>query len=116
STAALNEAAKRVRGRNGSGALNRLLDFASPRAGSPGESLARVVFAEHGLPAPLLGEPIVVDGELLGVVDFLWPSHATVAELDGRAKYRPTNDRGEDVLWQEKLREERLREAGFEVV
>ena len=43
--------------------------------------------------------------------------HATVGEFDGRAKYRRAADgRADDVLWQEKLREERLREAGFEVV
>src|SRR5664279_6415905 len=74
------------------------------------------MFAEQGLPAPALAERISLGGVVVAEVDFLWEEEMTVGEFDGRLKYLPGNDRGEDALWQEKLREDRLREAGFEVV
>ena len=49
-------------------------------------------------------------------LDRWFPPRELILRTDGRVKYLPGNDRGDDVLWQEKLREERLREAGFEVV
>ncbi len=105
-----------VRGRPSYARIQRVLDFATDRSASPGESLARTMFAEHGLPAPLLAQPIVVGGLVIAEVEFLWKELRTIGEFDGRVKYLPGNDRGDDVLWKEKLREERLREAGFEVV
>jgi hypothetical protein len=115
-TARLRSAASRLRGCQGYGRVERVLGFASGRSGSVGESVARVVMAEHGLPPPLLGELVVHDGELLGVVDFLWPAHRTIAEFDGRLKYLPGNSGGDGRLWDEKRREDRLRDAGYEVV
>lgn len=112
----LAHAASRFRGLRLFARVERVLAFATDRSASPGESLARVVFAEQGLPAPLLGEAILVDGEVIAEVDFLWREQRTIGEFDGKLKYLRGNDRGDDVLWQEKLREERLREAGFEVV
>ena len=44
-------------------------------------------------------------------LDFLWKEQGTVAEADGLSKY---TDPG--VLREEKLREDRLRDMGFEVV
>ena len=96
--------------------FERVLVFADARSASPGESLARVMFAEQGLPKPALAELIRIGGVVVAEVDFLWREEMTVGEFDGRLKYVPGNDRGEDALWQEKLREDRLREAGFEVV
>ena len=55
-------------------------------------------------------------GELLGVVDFVWPAYATVAEFDGRLKYAGSDSERDDRLWREKQREDRIREAGYEVV
>ena len=112
----LGRAAGQFRGRPRSAALARVLAFADAGSESVGESLARVLFAEHGLPAPTLGQRITVDGEVVARVDFLWEEHRTIVEFDGRLKYEPGSDRGADALWQEKLREERLREAGYEVV
>ena len=109
-------AAAAVRGRPTYARMQRVLDFSTDRSASPGESLARTMFAQHGLPAPLLAQPIVVGGLVIAEVEFLWQEMRTIGEFDGRVKYLPGNDRGDDVLWQEKLREERLREAGFEVV
>lgn len=48
----------------------------------------------------------------MGRVDFLWRKRRTIGEADGRGKYA---DDGRS-LWNEKRREDRLRELGFEVV
>lgn len=109
-------AAHRMRHSPGQAKVRRALAFADSRAESPGESLARVVFAEQGLPAPDLARPVHAGGRLLGIVDFLWPALGTAAEFDGRLKYGADNYHGEDRLWREKLREDALREAGLEVV
>jgi very-short-patch-repair endonuclease len=46
----------------------------------------------------------------IGRVDFLWREPCVVGEADGRVKYR------DNELWQEKLRQERLEDAGFTVL
>lgn len=102
----------------GIGAAERAVGFADPAAESVLESVARVVFFEQGLPAPTTQVTLGDDLASWGRVDFLWRQYRTVAEVDGRVKYLPA-DGGTlpvDALWREKLREERLREAGFEVV
>jgi very-short-patch-repair endonuclease len=112
----LTDAMHRLRGTPGQQKVRRVVAFADGRSESVGESLARVVFTQHGLPAPELAQSVRVGGRLLGVVDFLWPDRRTAVEFDGRLKYLPGNDRGEDRLWHEKLREDALRDAGLEVV
>ena len=89
----------------------RAAELADGRAESPLESLGRVRFAEHDLPPCDLQ---VVLGDRYGPlarVDHYWPEHRTVAEADGAVKYATAAD-----LFEEKRREDRLREAGFEVV
>jgi hypothetical protein len=88
--------------------------FADRRAESALESLARVWFADAGLPAPDLQTTFChpQNGDFVARVDFSWLQHRTVCEVDGRAKY----DRAGDVLWREKLREDALRDLGLEVV
>lgn len=89
----------------------RAVDFANALSESPLESLGRVRYDEHGLPAPALQ---VVLGDChgpIGRVDQYWAAHRTVAEADGALKYMTAAD-----LFAEKRREDRLREAGFEVV
>ena len=53
------------------------------------------------------------------MTDFGWPAARTVGEFDGRVKYgrlvRPGQDPG-DVVYAEKLREDRLRAQGLAVV
>ena len=114
--AQLTDAMHRMRGTPGQQKVRRVVGFADGRSESVGESLARVVFAQHGLPVPELGQPVYASGELLGIVDFLWWDRRTAAEFDGRLKYMPGNDRGDDRLWHEKLREDAIRDAGLEVV
>ncbi len=81
------------------------------RAESPLESLGRVRFHEQGLPAPEL-QVVLGDADgVIGRVDHYWAQHRTVAEADGALKYVERA-----ALFEEKRREDRLREAGFEVV
>jgi hypothetical protein len=89
----------------------RVVAFSDGRAESVFESISRVVFDEHGLPAPDLQVWVGGEDEVVGRVDFLWRAYRTVGEADGAAKYSvPGRVRAQ--LW----RDERLREAGFEVV
>ncbi|WP_439692873.1 hypothetical protein ACRQ4B_01025 [Curtobacterium sp. SP.BCo] len=88
-----------------------VLDLADGRSGSPAESLARVVFRELGLPAPVLQQAFVVEGHRYDV-DFWFPEQGVIVEVDGRAKY--TQDRyrngrsATEVFIDEKRRHERL--------
>jgi hypothetical protein len=86
-------------------------DFADAGAESPLESVGRVRFVQHGLPTPELQ---VLLGDACGPfarVDQCWRAQRTVAEADGALKYA-----GRDSLFVEKQREDRLRDAGWEVV
>lgn len=87
-----------------------VVEFADSRAESPLESLARVVFADCGLPQPEL-QVEIRDAEFIGRVDFLWRKFRTIAEVDGAGKY---DDRNRAI--RQLRRDKRLREAGYEVV
>jgi len=96
----------------GSDRARRAAGFSSEDAGSVLESCARVVFAEAGLPAPVLQAAIATaDGDFIGRVDFCWPSYLTIAEADGMAKYDDPR-RARDQI----MRDTRLRDAGYKVV
>jgi hypothetical protein len=91
-------------------------EFASPLAESPAESLARWTCHRLGLPTPEPQVQILDARGFVGRVDLLFGDFRTILEVDGRLKYgRPTKGM-DDVLWHEKLREDRLRDAGYEVV
>ena len=85
--------------------------FADARSESPLESLGRWRFAEQGLPAPDLQVWLGDGFRAFARVDHHWKAHCTVAEADGALKYGSPAD-----LFEEKRREDRLRDAGFEVV
>lgn len=85
--------------------------FADPHAESAFESVSRVMFAEQRLPAPQTQVVLGDDRGPIGRVDFYWPEYRTVGEADGLSKYA-----GPHVLAAEKLRQERLEEAGYVVV
>ncbi len=73
--------------------------------------MGRVRFAELELPPPEL-QVVLGDGRgALGRVDFHWRQHRTIGEADGLGKYEGDPRR----LYAEKRREDRLRDAGFEV-
>lgn len=89
----------------------RAVAFADGGSESALESLGRVRFDEVGLPPPEL-QVRLGDGQgPIGRVDHYWTEHRTVAEADGALKYAGRSD-----LVAEKRREDRLRDAGFEVV
>lgn len=104
-------------------AARRVVEFSNGLSGSPLESCARVVFDAYGLPPPELQATVhagyrVVDGKLLYmseyhdyVVDFLWRDRKTIAETDGKLKYKS----GQDAIRQAK-RDTLLQEQGYRVV
>lgn len=67
--------------------------------------------AEHGFSPLLLEVPLHdADGFIRRVDAVLWDEHV-VLEVDGKVKHD-----SREVLWRENRREDRLREAGWEVV
>lgn len=90
------------------------------RAESPGESLSRVRMAEAGLAPPVLQHVLVDSRGVVARVDFWWPACRVVGEFDGRVKYRADGADGPsdpaEVVWREKLREDRIRATGVTVV
>lgn len=89
----------------------RAAAFADGRAESALESLGRVRFDEHDLPECDLQVWLGDEAGPIARVDHCWLAHRTVAEADGALKYATAGD-----LFAEKRREDRLRDAGFEVV
>jgi hypothetical protein len=102
----------------------RLID---PRRESWLESFSFVVLHQHGLPLPVPQVTINDQaGRFIGRVDGFWPDRATVCEADGRTKYRmgrpaagataPSDVLVRRAIFEEKDREDRLRDVGLEVV
>ena len=101
---------------------SRSLRWAIPRldgrAATVGESLGRVEMRRRLLPRPELQFEIR-DGSFVAYTDFGWPEFGVVGEFDGKGKYlrdlRPGDDPGE-VVFREKVREDRIRALGWTVV
>ncbi|WP_394554735.1 type IV toxin-antitoxin system AbiEi family antitoxin domain-containing protein [Agromyces sp. MMS24-JH15] len=95
------------------------VEFASPLAASPGESLSRVRIQELGFRPPEL--QVRIDGILgsFAEVDFLWRGIRHIGEFDGLLKYTRSREvSGTDpgsVVVREKLREDALRRQGYAV-
>lgn len=100
-------------GRFGRGAAHDRIvaAIADARVESAGESRSRWLFRVVGLPDPELQVWIRGDDGFAARVDFLFRAQRTIVEFDGMAKYATTQD-----LRAEKIREDRLRELGYEVV
>jgi Transcriptional regulator, AbiEi antitoxin/Protein of unknown function (DUF559) len=86
--------------------------FADGRAESPLESVARVVFADLGLPPPDLQVWLGAGAAPVARVDFYWRQHRTIAEVDGDMKYDLDPARARTQLERDRL----LRRDGYEVV
>ena len=85
--------------------------LASPLPETPLESISRYEFHRAGLSEPALQQVICdSDGRFVARADFLLDDWV-VGESDGKGKYLSRDD-----LIEEKLREDRLRELGYEVV
>jgi hypothetical protein len=110
----------------GSIRASRVVHFSRARAATVGESRARVLMARIGLPEPQLQHHVTdASGALIGITDFYFEEFGTVAEFDGKLKYgRALYERSGriedvdlgDVVWQEKRREDSIRDQGDEVV
>lgn len=95
-----------------------IIEFADGAAGSPGESVSRVIFDDFGFPAPLLQvRHDAPPGRVRWFyTDFEWPDFGLVGEFDGLVKFRKAEflagrDASEAVI-DEKLREDYLRGGG----
>jgi hypothetical protein len=110
----------------GSLKAGRVLRFSDGAAETVGESRSRVMIARIGLPAPQLQKCFYrSDGSVLARSDFFFEEFNTVGEFDGKQKYGrelyEKSGRIEDVdlgevVWQEKRREDAIRDDGNEVV
>lgn len=91
--------------------------FADGRAESPAESVSRVQFFRHGIPAPELQVDLHDDdGHWVARVDFLWEEDSLVGECDGMSKYGALLAPGRTAAMavrDEKRREEAIRDLGY---
>jgi hypothetical protein len=94
--------------------------MADGRSGSVGETRGRWVFRALGIPAPRLQfEVRGPDGAIIGITDWWWEQYRLLGEFDGRVKYGRSLNQGKepgDVVFAEKLREDRLRDQDLAVV
>lgn len=112
------EAVQRLGTVRGCRAAARASDFADGKSGSPGESVSRVNIYVCGFPAPLLQVSYPRPGGGEDVPDFTWEAKHHVrnvpllGEFDGKVKYtRQEYLQGrtiEEVVWDEKVRQDRL--------
>lgn len=111
--------AGRHRRRRGVRRAEMVVALADARSGSPGESLSRARLRELGYATPELQVELTDERGFVGRVDFWWPTVRLAGEFDGRMKYRAdgVDDARavEDRVWDEKLREDRLRATGARV-
>ncbi|WP_433014132.1 type IV toxin-antitoxin system AbiEi family antitoxin domain-containing protein [Kribbella sp. CA-294648] len=97
----------------GSTRAKAALGFADKLSESVGESRLRVLLHNQGLPTPRLQVELGDAAGLVGRVDFFFAEQGTVVEFDGLVKYAGGSP---EILVREKLREDRLRALGLEVV
>lgn len=95
--------------------LQITMRLARPGAASVGETRARYLCRCQNLPMPELQFKVHdAFGNLIGITDFAWPEQRLLGEFDGKIKYgrllKPGEEAG-DVVFREKVREDRLREA-----
>lgn len=101
----------------GIGRARQAVAFADPKSESVLESLSRAAMHQQGVPAPRTQVVISDDQGPCGRVDFLWEGVGVIGEADGMAKYEPDGRRTtREIVRAEKRREERLVDAGYEVV
>lgn len=108
-----------MRGLPGVARARLCCELASGDSESPGESWSAVMLHQQGISRPERQQPFGDQAGPIGRTDFWWPESGVAGEFDGRVKYGRTNPSGrppEEVLWSEKLREDRLRSIGLTVV
>lgn len=115
----LTECLEQARRWHGAPQARRVIAFADGRSESVGESYSRIVMQQLDLPMPVLQHEIFdQNGYLIGRCDFAWLERRTVGEFDGKVKYgrfRRPGESFEDAVYREKLREDALRDQGWQV-
>jgi hypothetical protein len=98
----------------------RVTRFLDGRSESPGESRSRVGFLTSGIPSPEPQHEVYDQrGRFIARTDFAWGQFRTLGEFDGKTKYGRLLKPGEtpdDAVYREKVREDALRGAGWQVV
>lgn len=96
------------------------VEFADFRSGSAGESYSRGLIYMAGFEAPILQYEVRTSVGRVAFTDFYWEGSRTVGEFDGIEKYlKPEYLKGRtpgQVVVDEKLREDRIRPTGRNVV
>jgi hypothetical protein len=97
-----------------------VLDASTPLSESVGESLCRIIIAELGFADPELQSEFRDAEGLIGFADFTWLLGKVILEFDGKIKYTDARYRNglsaDQIVVLEKLREDRLRALGYQVV
>lgn len=96
--------------RHGKAMARRLLPLVSPWSESWGESELRYILLSAGFPQPIL-QFRVESGTLVAYIDLVIPGLRIAIEFDGRGKYA-----GQDALFEEKMRQDRLAREGWTFV
>jgi hypothetical protein len=106
--------------RHSTAKVRRVIEFADGAADRPGESVSRVSMFAAGIAPPELQAPLKGASGKQYFADFWWPQFNVIGEFDGKDKYQnPAYLRGrtpEQALYDEKLREDDLRDAGHGLV
>jgi hypothetical protein len=94
--------------------LRLVIDLATGKSESVGESLGWLLCRNQRLPRPEQQFEIPhPDGRLAGRTDWAWPEYGAFGEFDGKVKYhrlRRKNETIEEAVMREKQREDLLRE------
>ncbi len=102
----------------GAAVVDAALRYADGRSANPGESWGRAQMIEAGLPVPELQTEFELGDGSTAFTDYDW-GRVLIAEFDGFRKYgrdvRPGQS-VEDAVVREKVREDRLRDLGCDVV
>jgi len=95
----------------GIGTVRKAIELARPGAQTILETLSRVRLVRAGLDDPALQHEFRDEIGLIGYADMFWESLGVIGEADGQMKYATRGD-----IFNEKLREDRLRTLGYIVV
>jgi very-short-patch-repair endonuclease len=88
-----------------------LIQYADPRAESPGESWTRMAMIDRGLRPPELQHWVTIDGVPTYRLDMAYPKHRVAIEFDGREFHE-----GEERRAADRARRRWLEEHGWTVI
>ena len=110
------EVAEYCSGWRGGKQAAELASLADSRAESAAESLGRLVVHDAGLRDYVPQFEVIDANGRQRRLDIAFPDRWTALEPDGKVKYDDPHGDPADVLWKEKLREDAIRDVGWEIV